>query len=248
MEEKQALVEQYFANELTLEERVAFEKQLEEDPELARLFHLELDILTGIDAYGDGRLRARLKEIHYEVVTKPARAKKMRALRRFYALAAALLLGLIALAWWVFGPKPVTPERLYAEYAVYSFAFTEKGEGERLLYQAEAYWDKKDYANALPLLEQYLLSNKEASGIKLAAGVAKVELGQDYAGAFNLFHDVESKGGLLANEAEWHMALAYLKQEQLDQCLNALSKIPASSSRYGQAKSLQEAVIKLQEK
>ena len=124
MEDRHKKIEQHFAGELSEKERQALEKQLAEDPELAQAFQLEKDLMAGIEAVGNDKLREQLGQIHQEEI-EHKQPPKVRSLRRYnlWAIAAILVVGLLGLVWWLMAPPRLTAEGLYAEYAEYSFDF-----------------------------------------------------------------------------------------------------------------------------
>lgn len=246
MKDHHKKIEQYFANELSEQDRQELEQQLSSDTELAQAFQLEQDLMAGIEAVGNDKLREQLGQIHREEIEN-RQPSKVRSLRRSYlwAVAAVLVIGLLGLVWWLMAPSAISAAGLYAEYAEYSFDFTEMGTAEDDLFQAERLLNQGEYKEALPFLEKYLAQKPEDNRAVLALGVAKLESEADATGAIQLFRQVETKGGILQNEAQWHMGLAYLKQGNLEESQKVLAQIPANSARYTQAVSLQKAIERL---
>lgn len=246
MKDKQKKVEQYFADELSEQEKTALEQRLLEDSELANAFKLEKDLMDGIEAFGNDQLRVGLQKIHQEEIVFREKPKE-RYFRRIHlwAVAAVLVFGLLGLIWWLTRSPALTAEHLYAEYATYSFDFTEKGGEEELLFRVENFLDQKEYHKALSLLEKYIIENPESYQLKLAAGVAMIETGENMEEALELFEEVANQGSALKNEALWYSGLAHLKQGDLVASLDYLSQIPIESARYKKASNLSESISAL---
>lgn len=244
MEDQHKKIEQYFANELSERERRELEQQLATDSELAEAFQLEKDLLAGIEAVGNDQLREQLGQIHREEIVDQ-QAPKVGSIRRLsiWAIAAILVVGLIGLMWWLMAPNELTAEGLYAEYAEYSFDFTEKGTAGGLLFEAEAFLDQKNYDKALPLLEEYLESNPGQTTVLCAVGVCRLVVG-DVERAKTIFEGLVDNP-LFQYEAYWYLGLAYLKQENIAAARRYLEKIDSNSSRYPEAISLLKKIDSL---
>ena len=253
----QQIIERYFENDLNQEELAAFNRRLSEDPAFARAFAEEQSLMEGIEAFGNGQLRAQLDVIHAEETGKVDTSKELEApkvfdpfatpkeegkvvkmvSRRWWLAAAVITIGMIAR--WLFSTQKPTPQQLYAIFAVHDFEFTEMGPNDDSLTQAEALLRNKKYADALPLLEAYLASNPDQTSVVLARGVAFLEIDQ-FADALAVFQKIGATTPLLANDAHWYTALAFLKQGDVENCKKALGRIPDTSAKYKDVNKLLE--------
>lgn len=252
----QILLERYFENELTGEEQTAFNRRLEEDAAFAKAFHAEKELMDGIEAFGNEQLRKQLEHIYLEEtgqvpVPENAEAPKIHDpfevppiedgkvvkmnRRKWWLAAAVLLIGL--LARWVAGDRRPSPTQLYAIYAVHDFDLTEMGEQEELLPKVEQLLKKKQYAEALPLLDTYLEKNADNQQVVMARGKTLLELGR-VKEALEVFEGVGTANVFYANEAKWYTALAYLKNGQIVECKAVLTSMPEDAVQMKEVKKL----------
>lgn len=249
------IIERYFGGELSAEEVAVFEKRLAEDPAFFKTFQQEKELMRGIEEFGNQQLRKQLDVIHLEEtgqvdipdVKEPpthfdpfevpkADGKVVGMKRRYWWLAAAVL-GVGMIARWFMATNQPTPQQLYAIFAVHDFDFTEMGANEELLAQSERLLKEKQYASALPIIDQYLTANPDDVKVKMAKGIALLETGK-YSEAQRLFETVGRENMIMENEANWYLALSFLKQGKITESKNQLLKIPKAAVNYERVKKL----------
>ena len=255
----QKLIERYFENDLNEEELAAFKQRLSEDAAFASAFQLEKDLVEGVEAYGNKQLREQLEAMHLEETAGVAPANEQEIEkpgyvspfdpqpvggkvvsmvgRKWWLAAAVLILGLVAR--WMFSEKDPTPQQLYAIFAVHEFDFTEMGINDELLSQAEGLLKAKKYSESLPVLDAYLETNQNDNEVMKANGIALLETGK-YEEAFEAFRAVGQANPIFENEANWFVALTYLKQNEIENCKKALSAISPASPFHKDANKLLE--------
>ncbi len=255
----QKLIERYFENDLSSDELAAFQKRLSNDPDFAKAFQLERELMEGIEAFGNEQLRKQLEMIHSEETGEVettdeeedeppsfvspfdpelvgGKMVKMVG-RKWWLAAAVLILGLVArVLFWESNP---TPQQLYAIYAVHEFNFTEMGTSEELLSNAEGLLKAEKYEESLPVLDTYLEANQNDKEVMKAKGIALLETGK-YEEALDIFREVGQASPIFENEANWYIALTYLKQGKIKNCKKALSAISATSPKHKDANKLLE--------
>lgn len=242
MEDEKDLIERFFDGALNEQEQQAFQQKLQNDPNFAKAFAVEQDLLEGIESLGNDKLRQELQQIHREEAPALSRAT-VRPLggRRWWLTAAALLLG-GALAWWLWPQTAPDTQQLYAQYAQHDFSFVQKSGGrgieKKLLSSAEKSLRKGNYQGGLNSLNQYLELQIHDQEAALAKGIALLEIGDDYPAARAIFKNLVDSKSLLANDGRWYLALLDLKLHNLDACQQHLRSIPKNSARYAKAQEL----------
>ncbi len=238
------LIEKYFEQQLTEEEQKTFDQRLANDEDFAHAFQVEKDVMEGLETLGNQQLRTDLKTIYQEEIVQSkekattsnsATIKPISGNRRWWMIAAATIAGL-ALFSWLFWPQPSSQE-LYAEYANHQFDFVEKGSNDELAFQIEEALKNKSYAQAIPLLDNYLKTQPNAYSFLLAKGIAHMET-DNHEKAILIFKQLTRVNELYKVEGTWYQALTHLKGGNTTLSRQQLTNIPNSSSRYAKAQEL----------
>lgn len=95
----------YLEGEMTVAEVAAFEQRMAAEPELAAQVAEMRDLVAGIHASGEEKMRANLRDI----TRQPIAAEKSRTSGRLKWLLLAVLLGVGAFFWWNKQAEPVAP-------------------------------------------------------------------------------------------------------------------------------------------
>ena len=152
---------------------------------------------------------------------------------RRLAVAATVLL--LISAYWFFS-QPATPEyRQYAQHAPLSL--TVRGVADQSISDAEKAFAAKDYAGALAPLERILTADPGNITAQLYKGICLLELGRP-AEARATWVTIANGQSALRSEAEWYIALSYLKEKNYAACKTALQNIESGADRYKDAEAL----------
>lgn len=242
-------IEDYLDDALGEQERRAFEADARTDSALAETLNLVREarqrlVAQWADEPADTALLETLKQVgatHFKSGTgsgqSGAGGRMFRLAPTWWAAAAALAATVVA-AWFFL--RPPTNERLYAQYGAFPEAdFTVRGDepGFGDLSAAEATFNRKDYAEALRQLTAYLGNKPDDAQARLYAGLCHLELRQ-YDEAAAIFQQIGRSTNVWADEANWFLALAYLRQDKPADCRRILENIRPESGRYEQAASL----------
>lgn len=160
-----------------------------------------------------------------------AMAKRMRIPPWYWAAAALLVLGF---AFWML--RPTSTEQLYADNRVFpETAFVSKGDEATPLQKAATDFEHKHYQSALDGFQRYLSSHPDDREVQLFQGFCLLELGK-WSEAAQIFANLNST--TLADEANWYLALCYLKGKDTARCKAQLMGISESSMHYKNAQNL----------
>lgn len=209
-------------------DKVAFQKQIKEDPVLEKEVALQQKIIRGIKAFNNQELKARLKEIHKQVASKPEEAPRLHPVYR-YAAAAASLLFLTMVAYWMFQPKG--PADLYqAYYEPYSFAAGSRDANEKLLVEASTLYQQEQFQAALPKLDSLTKKDPDSLDYQLALGICYMEIGANN-NANAIFQGIIQNGNALyVDQARWYLALSLLKGDQKNEARDLLNILTQDSN------------------
>tara|TARA_R110002124_G_scaffold110652_2_gene264154 strand:- start:653 stop:1378 length:726 start_codon:yes stop_codon:yes gene_type:complete len=234
-EENYILFDQYLQEELSNAEKINFEKELTDNPELAAAFgafkeaNEQLEVKFGFETERNAFID-NLKAIFKEQLPAPkAKVVQFKPWMYMAAASVALLFGI-----FVFNSNS-NPS--FDDYNQYENAyFTERGDAVANVKLAETAFNDKKYQEAIPLFEALLKENKTAE-LQYYYGVALLETNKTKE-AEVVFNELQSGNSIYKNKAIWSLALAKLKQKEYKACKEILLTIPADYENYDQVQKL----------
>ncbi|MFV8374399.1 tetratricopeptide repeat protein [Flavobacterium sp. LB1P71] len=229
------LFDQYLQDELSAEDKVKFENQLAEDPELASAFDTfkELNLHLG-NKFGNADAFDAFKENLQSISNnhfKDSKPKaKVIAFKPWIYLVAASVAVLFGL--FLFNPNPNFEDFNQQENAY----FTERGTVDANLKQAETTFNAKNYAAAIPFFEA-VLKEKKTPEIQYFYGISLLESNKIQE-AEAVFNELKAGTSIYKNKAIWSLALSKLKQKDYKSCKEILLMIPSDYEDYDQVQEL----------
>lgn len=233
-EENYIVFDQYLQNEMTLTEKIAFEKQLSEEPEVAADFQnfkevqAQLENKFTVDAERNA-FKENVKSIAGTHFKPNKKVIKLKPWLYLVAASVVLLLGM-----FVFNANS-NPN--FEDYNHFETAhFVERGHETTSLKQAEEAYNAKDYLRAIPIFESILKQNKTAE-IQYFYGISLLQTNkiQEAEGVFN---ELKLGSSVFKNKALWGLALIQLKQKEFKVCKEILLTIPSDDDNYEQVQDL----------
>ena len=232
-EEHYIVFDQYLQDELSAEDKVKFENQLSEDPELASAFETFKELNLHLEnKFGNADEFDAFKE-NLESISnnhfKTAKPKVIAFKPWIYLVAAsvAVLVGL-----FLFNPNPNFEDFNQHENAY----FTERGTIDTNLKQAEEAFNAKNYAAAIPFFEA-VLKEKKTPEIQYYYGISLLETNKIQE-AEAVFNELKAGTSIYKNKAIWSLALSKLKQKDYKSCKEILLTIPSDYEDYNQVQEL----------
>ncbi|MET0393521.1 MAG: tetratricopeptide repeat protein [Chitinophagaceae bacterium] len=249
MRERNAeIIEQYLDGELEGEALLAFEKELQSDPELREEVALYRTIRGELAQSFRGSLEKEavgrtLQDLGAQYFSnEPARVIGRR--RWWYTGAAAAAAILLFFVVRPFFTRSFDHEKLFARYMqdVPALPEAERGNGsDSLLAEATKLYNAKAYARALPLLQHMMVRQPAAAELRLAVGICYLQTGS-YDAAIKELDSVAKGGTVFENTAVWYKAMALLRQNKLDACYAVLSALPREADQYKEAQELMHKI------
>ncbi len=234
------LFDNYLSGNLSSEEVIFFERRLKED----EAFATQYDTYKGLTAHFEHRfsenrqaLKATIASVdkQYQYTTSSSNtASKVRKLSFIkYAIAASVAV-IIGMTLFLQTGRPS-----YDEYAFRgTINLVERGDEDSAFAKAEKAFNTADYKEAIRAFDS-ILERGENAEIAYYKGIALVEL-DTYEEAFLIFERLANGTSIYKYEAQFYMALGYLKQDKREKAHTALKKIPEESAIYSKAKELIE--------
>lgn len=225
---------EYIEGRLGEEERIAFEKRLEVEPDLKASYRQELGRHTALKAIQ----RAEEKEALKKVLGQPtARIKSLNSTFRIATIAAGIIILFILGYLFIPDQQPEQFAMQYFEPYPLSNVRGESDDQQALFDQALIPYQQGDFQIALPYLRQLLGTDPDNVQLKLNLASALIAEAQTPE-AISLLQTITNQS---ADAAEWYLALAYLQDGQLSQAKELLQAISGKSHfKQGQARNLLE--------
>ena len=233
----------YAEDELTEEEKRQFEADLQKDPSLAAELSLYLELKATLqqrlpqDTTGEA-LRSTLSDlnkIYFEPAASPAR--RLPAFRWMTAAAAAACIVVATVLLWPSHNNEDAFDRLGHTEMI---STTERGaNADSLLQQAALFFNRQEFAKALPLLDRAVRADSSSQLALFYRGVAGWHIGAIEAARKDL-QQVYNGESLLRYEAAFYMALSYATHKNTAAAEEWLKKIPAGTPVSGRAKELED--------
>ena len=233
-EERYIVFGQYLDNELTVEEKINFEKQLSEDQELASAFEIFKELNAHLDNKFSNEKELNAFKKNIKSIAKENRKTKKSKVVKFkpwqYAMAAsvAVLFGLFIFQ----NINPSFDDYNHPENAY----FTERGDVDANLKQAETTFNDKKYKEAIPYFEEILKVNASPE-IQYFYAISLLEDNQ-FQKAETALEELKTGNSIYKNKAIWYLALSKLKQKEYKSCKEILETIPQDFEVYDQVEEL----------
>lgn len=240
--QKSEWVQRYLEGELAGQELLDFEQHLEEDLELQTLLE-EFKILVGGIRY-HGR-----KQAWDEISALEADAEANETLGHFsigertrtlyWAVAATVAILAVCVAYFINNNQSVNTDQLFADnfmpYAALTYA---PQRSDTLLTsmkeQAFAAYSNRNYPEAISLFEDILAQSEETIvWFYLGNAYLTQEQTEQAIAAFQQFLEADPES-ILYPQATWFLALAYLKNDQLEPAKQLLNKLAEMDSSYSE--------------
>ena len=211
------LIDRYFENSLSPQERLKFNDLLQSDEEFRNEFIFRKDLKKVVEISQREELKSRLKEIEGQ-----AASNSKHSIFSKKWLVAATLLALFSLGIWsvksLYYPSHEAIYENYFKTCRNTIQPIVRGESLNTIeYRAFAAYESQDYHKAINLFnsvehpnEPYILFYKAMCYMALDKTTEAIELLHPISIADNL----NGKSARLNEKSDWYLALAYLKEKK----------------------------------
>jgi TolA-binding protein len=234
-EERYIQFSQYLDNEMSIEEKNTFEKQLVEDSEFASAFEIFKELNEHLTTkFGHATERNAFKENIHSISKAHFKATKPKVINLKswqYSVAASVAI-LVGLFVFMQNNDPTFEEYNQHENAY----FTERGSSDDQLKKAQDAFNSKNYKEAATQFQK-VLKEKESPEIQLFYAISLLEDNQ-FQKADVYLMDLKLGNSVFKNKAIWYLGLSKLKQKDYKSCKEILRSIPSDYEDYEQVEQL----------
>lgn len=235
-------IERYLSNAMSDEERLAFEEELQSDPDLREETNLYASTVDSLrrtlqpDA-GEQALRDKLERNRTYFSSendKKRQTGRVVSIMR-WAAAAAVLAAIAIWAPWANDPL--------SEYGTITMpSLVERGaDSAGRIAEAAKLFNEKDYEEALPLLDAGVLNRPDDMFLLFFRGVTHLHTGNPEKARLDLRKVFESKS-VYRFDAAYFIGLSYLDENSAEDCRTWLEKIPPETQAGKKAEVLLETL------
>jgi tetratricopeptide (TPR) repeat protein len=228
----------FFSGELNADELQAFQQRLQTDKDFAdtvKLYEaIHNEMQTNEEEMELRNNLSRLTQKHFAAKTETRIIPIGQSRKKWwiYAAAAAVIVTVLL----IFNPwqnKTFSNAALYAQYAIPDDlpGMVRGSNDDSLLIKATEFFNKKDYAAAIPLLDSITRQNPGEAQLQLSLGICYLQTG-NYAFAINKFDTLATGESIYKFDAIVWKALALLKQDKRAECIAVLKQIPEAAGNY----------------
>jgi len=231
-------IDRYLDKDMSGPELKWFEKELDSNSDLQSELKLQKELNEALGQNDILDLREKLNTIHEMVDPEPKRIRIKRTISVYWtgiAAASAVILVVIGFLLSNFiNPKQTAEELFYQHYEPYVVPTNYRSAAEinNVFHKALVEYRNQDYQKALQLFEKVLFEDESRMDVTLLTGISYLEI-ENYIGANSSFNKViNHNDNLFIEQAEWYLALCYLKMGELEKAKLQFGKMITDNSLY----------------
>ena len=231
-------IDRYLDNDMSGPELNWFKKELDSNPELQAELNLQKDINEALSQGDILDLREKLNAIHEMVDPEPESKRIKRTLTENWAgIAAASAVILVAIGFLLsisINPAQTAEELFDQHYEPYIVPTNYRSATDinNVFHMALVEYGNQDYEKALLLFEKVLIKDESRMDVTLLTGISNLEI-ENFQSANNSFKKViNHNDNLFIEQAEWYLALCYLKTGEQEKAHIQFGKIITDNSLY----------------
>lgn len=250
------LIERYLNGDLSGQELIDFEKQIESIPQLKEEIKINKELLAhfneghvvnesdpSLEKFYESKetqaFKAKLNDTLADYKKKNTTIKPVAKVRKLSWKSIALAASVLLLIGFFFIQNIGTsssPEDLFAaNFVEEPLSLMTKGSTEDNIAAIEKFYNNKDYSQAEPLLETLMdtLSTNHPNwfNLKLSQGIVALKTDKNKV-AQNIFNDLRNEDSLDAPKADWYYILVLLKQGKAEEASQAIQSYLDNGGTY----------------
>lgn len=226
-EEELKLLDGYLENSLSEAERLAVEERLRTEADLQAKLQELRTLRDGLVQYGRKQTLEKLRELE---ATQPEIEKSVWQNRWLQMAAAVSVLAVASFLLWPAKNTSIYSASYFEPYpnVVMPSVRGVASQDSTIKHQAYRAYDLGDYKKAVALFEAL---EKPDEGVLLYLGNSYLAMG-DAKHAMNAFQQLTVNYDVFDEQAEWYIAVCYLKLENRPEAIRMLGQIASKTGTY----------------
>jgi|GEM_PF-2133604 len=231
-------IERYLRGLLNQEEKLDFEKRMQENPSFREEVELHQTLETVIQDKNVHALKQTLDESWNTFKKQEERSRNSLPFFQsyYFKLAAVLLLLVLSVAtiWELIQPK--SNQEYYAEYfspyEARAFTRSDSDSVTFALREALGKYEREEYRESLEGLNEILAGDSSQVELYLYIGICHMVLDEELEALSSFKVLIDQGNELFLTQAHWYTALTYLKEDQVDSARAELKRLSGMSGVY----------------
>jgi len=226
-------IEQYRFGPMSESERVKFEQDLIENPKLNHEFQLDIEIEDSLKQYDIIDLRRKLfKAMNEEKLKVKVPVSKSYHSKWYMVAASITFLVLLGGAFHLMNPVKYTNNTLFEMYYSGENAHSLTRSAGNTNDEAMTKYREGDFNSALVLFNEILDKDPSNIYVRYYTGLASIETKQNEKAITEFKYIIDQKNNLFVENAQWYLALTYLRNNQMTDAKDLLVQINNSSNPH----------------
>lgn len=224
-------IQQYRFGPMSESERFDFEQELIKNPQLNHEFQLDVEIEASLKQYDIIDLRRKLRRVMHEekALLKLPVSKSFQS--HWYMIAASItFFVLLGGAFHLMNPVKYTNNTLFEMYYTGENAHNLTRSAGNSNDEAMSKYRAGDFNGALVLFNEILDKDADNIYIRYYTGLASMETNQNDRAANEFLYIIRQKNNLFVDNAEWYLALSYLRNNKVKESKQLLTQITNNTS------------------
>lgn len=228
MESRYDLIERYLTDEMSVKEQTKFEELLRNDSDLMREFTLRKKIDNAITEDDIIDLRSSLDSI---INKKPSISRKIKKPAFYSSVAAVIVLIVVFTGIRILPSKNQEGTEFFQSYympyssIMISRSSVNQSKTEEILYKAFSFYDEGKYKLASDHFHEVLILDDNNYMSQFYFSICEIEKNNLKNAKCYLNDLVLNENHVFVEQANWYLALVYLKQDNLIEANKILTKI-----------------------
>lgn len=219
-------IEDYLSEEISENEKLKFEQELAVNPKLKQELQFEIELDASLKQEDVIDLRRKMRHVINEEKARARNFGKRSLHSHWYLVAASVtFLILIVGALRLMNPVKYSSETIFEMYYTGESAHNVTRSGSNSNDEAMTKYRDGDFNGALLLFNEILDKDADNIYIRYYAGLASIETKQNKRAINEFSFIVKNRNNLFVENAEWYLALSYLRDSQPKEAKIILEKI-----------------------
>ncbi len=228
-------IERYLDGEMTGQELIWFEKELDSNEWLQKELKLRKKVNQAILDESSMKFRDELEDAYAVYMADDEGSSNKK--RKFIVAGSALIsvLAGVILILNLTGKQYTNKQlfdRYYESYESNTTFRSADNEMNSDLVQAMQFYENKNYNEALKLFESILLTDPSRVGLNFYSGISHMEIKEYELAGKSFGKIIDDRYNMYIEQAEWYLSLCYIMTDQDDKAIPLLEKIIDGNGFY----------------